>query len=49
MNFGRASLFGKAFQQPEKVKMVVEKIKTDGLQPTLESVLNKLETPSSWL
>lgn len=40
--FGRAGWIEKARQQPDKVRMVLEKIKTDGLQPTIESVLNKL-------
>lgn len=45
VEFGKASLIQKARQQPEKVKMVVDKIKTDGLVPTLEAVFNKLEQP----
>lgn len=45
VEFGRASLIQKARQQPEKVKMVLDKIKTEGLMPTLETVFNKLEQP----
>ena len=45
VEFGKASLIQKARQQPEKVKMVLDKIKTDGLMPTLETVFNKLEAP----
>lgn len=45
VEFGKASLIQKARQQPDKVKMVLDKIKTEGLMPTLESVFNKLEQP----
>src|SRR5439155_13510696 len=43
--FGKAGWFGKARQQPEKIRMVLDKIKTDGLLPTLEAVINKLGLP----
>ncbi|MDC1320358.1 bi-domain-containing oxidoreductase [Flavobacteriaceae bacterium] len=45
VEFGKASLFQKARQQPDKVKMVLDKIRTEGLVPTLETVFNKLEAP----
>ena len=45
VEFGRAGLVQKARQQPEKVKMVLEKVKTDGLIPTIESVRSKLDQP----
>ncbi len=45
VDFGKANLIQKARQQPEKVKMVLDKIKTDGIGPTLNSVLNKLDQP----
>ena len=45
VEFGKASLIDKARQQPDKVKQVLDKIKTDGLQPTLEAVFNKLGQP----
>ena len=45
VEFGKASLLQKARQQPDKVKMVLDKIKADGLMPTLETVFNKLEQP----
>lgn len=45
MEFGKANLIDKARQQPDKVKQVLDKIKTDGLQPTLEAVFNKLGQP----
>jgi len=45
VEFGKASLIDKARQQPDRVKQVLDKIKTDGLQPTLEAVFNKLGQP----
>ena len=45
VEFGKANYLEKAKQQPDKVKMVVEKVKTDGLRPTYESVTNKLNQP----
>lgn len=45
VEFGKANLISKARQQPEKVKQVLDKIKSDGLMPTLEAVFNKLEEP----
>jgi predicted dehydrogenase/threonine dehydrogenase-like Zn-dependent dehydrogenase len=45
VEFGKASLLDKARQQPDKVKMVWDKVKSDGLFPTMEAVFNKLEQP----
>jgi predicted dehydrogenase/threonine dehydrogenase-like Zn-dependent dehydrogenase len=45
VEFGKAGWIEKAWQQPDKVKMVWEKIRTDGLAPTIESVMNKLDQP----
>ena len=45
VNFGKASYIDKARQQPEKVKQVIDKIKTDGLVPTLDAVFRKLNEP----
>jgi predicted dehydrogenase/threonine dehydrogenase-like Zn-dependent dehydrogenase len=45
VEFGRSNLIAKARQQPDKVKQVLDKIKTDGLVPTLEAVFNKLGEP----
>lgn len=45
VEFGKANLIDKARQQPDRVKQVLDKIKTDGLQPTLEAVFNKLGQP----
>ncbi len=45
VEFGNASLIQKARQQPDKVKMVLDKIRSDGFLPTLEAVFNKLNQP----
>lgn len=45
VDFGKAGWIEKARQQPDKVRMVLDKIKTDGLAPTLEAVRNKLDQP----
>ncbi len=45
VGFGKASLIDKARQQPEKVKVVLEKVHTDGLLTTLDAVKSKLNQP----
>ena len=45
VEFGQASLLGKARAQPEKVRQVLDKIRTDGLLPTMEAVFNRLDEP----
>ncbi len=45
VDFGKAGWLEKARQQPEKVKQVLEKIRTDGVLPTVAAVLNKLDEP----
>lgn len=45
VGFGKASYLDKARQQPEKVKMVLEKVATDGLMTTIEAVRSKLAQP----
>lgn len=45
VDFGKASMIDKARQQPEKVKMVLEKVKTDGLMTTVDAVKSKLAQP----
>jgi len=45
VEFGKSNLVSKARQQPDKVKQVLDKIKTEGVIPTLEAVFNKLEQP----
>lgn len=45
VDFGKGSYLAKARSQPEKVKQVLQKIKTDGLLTTVDAVLAKLDTP----
>lgn len=45
VEFGKASLLAKAKSQPDKVKQVLDKFKTDGILPTLESVFKRLDEP----
>jgi predicted dehydrogenase len=45
VEFGQANLLEKARQQPDKVRMVMNKVATDGLMPTIASVQNKLDQP----
>jgi predicted dehydrogenase/NADPH:quinone reductase-like Zn-dependent oxidoreductase len=45
VEFSKAGWIAKARQQPEKVRQVLDKIKTDGLMPTLEAVFAKLDEP----
>jgi len=45
LNFGKASILGKIKQQPDKVKEVLAKIKTDGVATTLSAVKHKLDEP----
>ncbi len=45
IDFGKAGWLDKARQQPDKVKQVIDKIKTDGPLPTLEAVHAKLDQP----
>lgn len=45
VDFGRAGWLMKARQQPEKVRQAWDKVRTDGLIPTLEAVRSKLDEP----
>ncbi len=45
VEFGKASLLEKARQQPEKVRMVLDKVRTDGLSATIDAVRSKLDQP----
>ena len=45
IDFGKSGWIAKARSQPDKVKMVLDKVKTDGLIPTIESVRSKLGQP----
>ncbi len=47
IDFGKGGWLSKARSQPDKVKQVLQKIKTDGLWATLDTVKAKLETPIS--
>jgi predicted dehydrogenase/threonine dehydrogenase-like Zn-dependent dehydrogenase len=43
VEFGKAGWIEKARQQPDKVRMVLDKIRTDGLLQTFNAVRNKLD------
>jgi predicted dehydrogenase/threonine dehydrogenase-like Zn-dependent dehydrogenase len=45
LEFGRAGFIDKARQQPDKVKQVLDKARTDGLLPTIDAVRSKLDQP----
>ncbi len=45
LDFGRANWFRKARSQPDKVKMVLDKARADGVAATIESVRAKLNQP----
>jgi threonine dehydrogenase-like Zn-dependent dehydrogenase len=45
VEFGKAGWLDKARQQPDKVRQVLQKIGTDGVIPTVEAVLAKLDQP----
>jgi len=45
LEFGRGNLFEKALQQPQRVKEVLAKARTDGVLETLEAVRSKLDQP----
>lgn len=45
VEFGRSSLIAKAKSQPERVKQVLDKFKTDGVIPTMEAVFKRLDEP----
>lgn len=45
VEFGRSNLLEKARAQPDKVRQVLGKVRTDGLVPTMEAVRAKLSSP----
>jgi predicted dehydrogenase/threonine dehydrogenase-like Zn-dependent dehydrogenase len=45
VNFGKSNLLNKAKQQPDKVKVVLNKVVTDGLVATIDAVKSKLDQP----
>ena len=45
VEFGKANLLQKARQQPDKVRQVLDKIRSDGLMPTIDAVFKRLDEP----
>ena len=45
IDFGKGSWLAKARSQPDKVKQVLQKVKTDGLFTTIDAVRAKLDSP----
>ncbi|WP_420428674.1 bi-domain-containing oxidoreductase [Kordiimonas sp.] len=45
LNFGQSGFIEKARQQPDKVKQVIQKARTDGLISTFDAVRSKLQQP----
>ena len=45
VDFGKAGWFAKARQKPDKVRQVLDKVRTDGLGSTIETVREKLDQP----
>src|SRR5580700_994519 len=45
LEFGKANWLQKARLQPDKVRQLLDKVRTDGLQPAIQSVQTKLDQP----
>ena len=45
VEFGRGSLLAKARSQPDKVRQIIEKARTDGIAATYDAVRSKLDQP----
>jgi predicted dehydrogenase/threonine dehydrogenase-like Zn-dependent dehydrogenase len=45
IDFGRASMFDKAREQPDKIKMLFDKMRTDGVMAAIDAVRSKLDQP----
>ena len=45
LEFGNSNYFEKARKNPDKIKMILEKIATDGLNTTYEAIKNKINQP----
>lgn len=45
LEFGQASLLGKALQQPDRVKQVMDKARAEGVLATFDAVMARLEQP----
>ena len=46
VDVAKKNLLGKAMERPDQVKKVVESVRQQGLLPTWEKVMNKLDTPT---
>ena len=46
VDFGKSNFLNKARKQPDKLKMVLDKVKTDGLITTYDAVKSKLDQPA---
>lgn len=45
VDFGKANLFSKVKQQPDKVKEALDKLQSDGVLPTISAIASKLDQP----
>jgi len=45
VDFGRSNIIQKGLKQPDKVKKIIEKISSDGIKPTIDSIFSKLDQP----
>lgn len=45
VDFGKSNLLSKAKKQPDKVKQVLDRVKTDGLLETVQTVVKRLDEP----
>jgi predicted dehydrogenase/threonine dehydrogenase-like Zn-dependent dehydrogenase len=45
VDFGRASWFERARQQPERVRQALDKMRTDGVAQTIDAIRSKLDQP----
>src|SRR5260370_4184850 len=45
IDFGRASMLDRAREQSDKVKMLLDKVRTDGLMAAIDAVRSKLDQP----
>lgn len=45
VEFSKGNIVQKARSQPDKVKQVLDKMRTDGIVPTVEAVFRKLDEP----
>lgn len=45
LEFGKAGWIGKARQQPDRLRAVLDKVRTDGLVPTIDAIRSRLDEP----